>query len=93
VAEALTFVLAALAVYRLATDLAWEAGPFGWYSTLRGRVATWGRLWAEGISCPICLSFWLALPVALWLRWWQGDVLLWWLALAGVTAFLARLKA
>lgn len=83
----LTFILAALAVYRLATDLAWEDGPLGLYAHWRGWVlARYGAdHWlSEGVGCPICLSFWLSLPAAyLW------GVLAW-LGIAGTAAFLAR---
>lgn len=94
------FLIAALAVfatYRLATDLAWESGPLGAYAALRGRVmAAYGPDdWrSEGVTCPICWSFWvgllitaLVLPfttVTLWL--WP----LWWLGISGASAYLAR---
>lgn len=87
-ADALTFAAISLATYRLATDLAWEAGPLGWYAALRGRVATWGPTWAEGVTCPICLSFWFA-PLA-FLLWYWAPALVWWLAAAGLAALLAR---
>jgi hypothetical protein len=80
-------VLAVFAVYRLATDLAWEAGPGALYEKWRGVVqARYGaEHWlSEGVSCPICLSFWLALPALfVW-----GP--LFWLGIAGAAAFLAR---
>ena len=80
-------VLATLATYRLATDLAWEDGPLHLYSRWRGWVmARYGADdWrSEGVSCPICLSFWLALPAAfVW-----GP--LYWLGIAGAAALLAR---
>jgi hypothetical protein len=59
----LTTILAILATYRLAHVVAMEDGPFDAFTRLRTRVgqATWvGR----GIACPLCLSFWLALPMA-----------------------------
>lgn len=92
-------LLAILAVYRVATDLAWERGPSNAFERLRGAVmARYGAdSWqAEGIGCPICVSFWAALPLAvlLTLAWgaalWWGVVL--WLGLAGGAAFLARVK-
>lgn len=86
-------VLAALAVYRLATDLAWERGPGDGYARLRGRVmARYGPDdWrSEGIGCPICWSFWLALPAGLALDF--GPMgLLYWLAIAGAVALAVRL--
>ena len=88
--EAVTGILACLAVYRLATDFAWEAGPGALYERIRGwALARYGAdHWlSEGVSCPICLSFWLALPAAF--TW--GPLS--WLGIAGAAAFLARLRA
>lgn len=83
----LSIVLAAFAVYRLATDLAWEAGPFALFERWRGWVMVrYGKEdWrSEGVSCPICVSFWLSLPAAfVW-----GPLV--WLGIAGAAAFLAR---
>jgi len=79
-------ILAVFAVYRLATDLAWESGPFELYTRLRGYVMSHTKAeWLhEGIGCPICWSFWLALPALYW-----GP--LEWLGIAGLAAFLVRL--
>ena len=84
-----TLILVALAVYRIATDLAWENGPFGLYGRWRGAVLVrygaddWR---SEGVGCPICWSFWIALPAAfVW-----GPLA--WLGVAGATAFLVRVK-
>lgn len=88
---ALSYLLVALATYRLATDLAWETGPGEAYTRWRSRViARYGaESWqAEGVSCPICISLWAA-PVVLllwlWLPW-----LVAWLAVAGAAALLVR---
>jgi hypothetical protein len=82
-------VLAALAVYRVSTDLAWEAGPYEVFSRWRALVIQrygpddWR---SEGVSCPICVSFWIALPAAfVW-----GP--LHWLGIAGAASFLARVS-
>lgn len=92
-----TLILAALAVYRLATDFAWEGGPFGVYEKVRGAVIHRYRVehWlSDGVTCPVCLSFWLALPIALALGvYGVFDPWLWplyWLGIAGAAAFLAR---
>lgn len=63
------YLLAALAVYRLSRMIADEYGPFNVFLKLRtaakhyarGRADNW--LW-KGVTCPLCLSFWLAWPVA-----------------------------
>ena len=79
-------ILAVFAVYRLATDFAWERGPCDLYARMRGLVIThYGPdAWqSDGISCPICWSFWLSLPALYW-----GP--LEWLGTAGAVAFLVR---
>jgi len=82
------YLFAIFAVYRLATDFAWEDGPGGIYAWVRGWVITrYGKDdWRSiGIGCPVCWSFWLALPVAfVW-----GPLA--WLVIAGAVAFLARM--
>lgn len=82
-------LLATLAVYRLATDLAWEDGPGALYGKWRGWVMArygaddWRSL---GVNCPICVSFWLSLPAAyLW-----GPLA--WLGIAGAVALLVRVR-
>jgi hypothetical protein len=83
-------IIAAFAVYRLATDLAWEDGPFALYARARGAVISraGANHWlSEGVGCPVCLSFWLSLPAAyLW-----GPLS--WLGVAGAVALLVRLRA
>lgn len=81
----MALVLAVFAVYRLATDFAWMDGPFNLYARARGWAMVHAPAWiAEGVTCPICLSFWIALPALYW-----GP--LEWLAVAGAAAFLARI--
>lgn len=84
--DAVKVTLAALAVYRLSTDFALEAGPYEVFSKARGWVIQrygpddWR---SEGVSCPICVSFWLSLPALVW-----GPLA--WLGIAGAASFLAR---
>lgn len=91
--DALAYTLIALATYRLATDIAWEDGPFDVYSYVRGwflqRFGSYHWL-TNGVGCPICLSFWLA--PALLALWVVAPLLVAWLAVAGAAALLARLK-
>lgn len=85
-------LLAVFAIYRLATDLAWERGPYDVYARLRGAVmAAFGPDdWrSEGVACPICWSFWIGLPVALLLAPWP-HIVLYWLGMSGAAAWLAR---
>lgn len=88
---ALMLILAALAVYRLATDLAWMDGPFEGYARARGWALAHGPGWiGEGATCPICLSFWLALPAGLLLSF-DAMGLVYWLAIAGAVALFVRI--
>lgn len=85
--DAMTLIAATLAVYRLATDIGLTRGPADLYERLRGSLAArhgHDHWLAVGVACPVCLSFWLALPVALT----HGP--LWWLAVAGGAAYLVR---
>lgn len=87
----MALILAALIVYRLATDLAWETGPFGAYARLRGGVMSrWPATWiAEGVTCPICWSMWIALPAGLIL---SPDAfgMAYWIGIAGAVALMVR---
>jgi hypothetical protein len=86
--EPITFVLAALAVYRLTRMLTDEEGPFEVFTKLRGlaKPDTWiGR----GLECILCMSVWVALPVALWIDW-SLNWWLTWLALSGVTVVIRK---
>ena len=86
--QPLTVLLASLAVYRLSRMLTDEEGPFMAFTKLRGvaKTDTWiGR----GLECIMCLSVWVALPVALWIDW-SWDWWLTWLALSGVTVVLRK---
>jgi len=89
----LDYILVALATYRVATDVAWEDGPFELFAWLRGQALqrfgpdSWV---ANGIGCPICVAFWLA-PLAL-AAWAYVPWLVIWLAVAGAVALMVRSK-
>lgn len=87
----LHLILAILATYRIAAMISRERGPADLFVAIRSWVhARYGeRSWqGEGISCPLCVSFWAALPASLIIspdRWlWP----LWWLGIAGAVALL-----
>lgn len=87
----LAYILVALATYRVATDVAWEGGPFGLFAWWRGQaIQNWGPdHWiAEGIACPICISLWVA-PL-MFFFWALSPLFVAWLAVAGAAAALAR---
>lgn len=90
--NATELLIIALATYRVATDLAWEDGPLELFARFRGlMIERFGASsWiAEGVQCPICLSFWAALAclglalAGVWLP-------LYWLAVAGAVALGVR---
>lgn len=72
------FVLAALATYRLSRAVAREDGPFDLFAALRDKLGQ-GNWVGRGFHCVQCLSFWLALPLALVCgpADWREALLLW----------------
>ena len=82
----LDVILIALAVYRLTRLITMEDGPFDW--AVKSREWIFARFneghWLnKGLSCPWCVSFWLAvivlaLPAELWL----------WFGIAGAASLL-----
>jgi hypothetical protein len=87
----IAYLLSVLAVYRVARMVALEDGPGNVFQDVRGallRAPAWVQ---KGMSCPLCLGFWLALVPALVVVWAFG-LWLWvvglWLAIAGGQAFL-----
>ena len=80
------FLIAALFVYRLSRMVAEEEGPFKLFTWLRSLApeSTWVQ---RGMECIMCLSVWVALPVAYWLG---GDWVLTWLALSAVAVIVKK---
>lgn len=72
-------VIAALAVYRVAFMVAREEGPADVFDRLRLAAAklpseqvgnrTRAHWIQRGLGCPLCISWWLALPAALCVSW------------------------
>lgn len=93
-----TLLMLVLAVVRLSSLIALEDGPFD--LARRARAAILVRFppvarapgvaedhWvARGVSCPLCVSFWLALPAGLLVPW----PLLGWLGIAGGAYVILR---
>lgn len=76
---AFQFVLAILAVYRVAHMIAKEDGPFDVLAWVRGKVDPDQKAWiGRGLNCVACLSFYLSLVVFA-----LGGSWLDWLAVAG----------
>lgn len=88
--DPISLLLAIAATYRMAYMVSMEAGPFAAFAHLRGWVDdTWGaQSWqADGINCPLCISFWLALPAAFAIS--APDVVwLVWLGMAGLVLII-----
>lgn len=59
----LLLLICSLAVYRVARMLAKEDGPWNLFQRFRNQHTTQGDWFAVGIRCPLCIGFWLALPV------------------------------
>jgi hypothetical protein len=80
------FLIAALATWRLAFLLSRERGPWDVFGLLRR--ATEGGVVGELLKCVKCVGLWVAVPFAFFVRgdWWELVVT--WLALAGVTAMI-----
>ena len=82
------FVLAVLAAWRLTYLLAYEEGPGGSLAKLRAALR-WVGLGRLG-GCFNCLSVWVALPFAFFVRGAEWDVAVVWLALSGGAVLLER---
>jgi hypothetical protein len=84
-----TFVLAALAVWRVCHLLAREDGPADAIARLRRALGEgfWGRL----LDCFHCLSLWVAAPFALLSKPSTIEFFVLWLALSGAACLLERI--
>lgn len=82
--------LAAAAVFRISHMIADEEGPWAIFLKLREKYTpvTW---FGRGLACIMCVSFWVALPVALYVDW-SWTMPLTWMALSGVTVLLREWK-
>lgn len=65
--DPLTFLIAALATYRIARMLADEDGPFDLFLRFRNRYTDERSWFAKGIRCPFCIGVWVAALVVLFL--------------------------
>ena len=87
------FIIAALATYRLSRLIADEEGPWGMFSKLRDLTPEMSS-WRRGIECIMCVSVWVAFPIAILLGLF-GIVEPWltplaWLALSSVTVIIRK---
>lgn len=85
-------ILAILAVYRIAHMVAQEDGPFDVFARIRS-IPTPESWVARGLSCVLCISFWVSLLAALLLAhqdatMQRSETLLTWLGIAGAVMVL-----
>ncbi len=88
--QPLTFALAALATFRISRMIADEEGPWAIFLSLRKAFP--GVNWiGRGLECIMCLSVWVALPIAVYIDGtWTTPLT--WLALSAVTVLLREWK-
>jgi len=63
-----------LIIYRISTDVAWMDGPFDLFAHFRGRIVQkfGSNHWiSHGVMCPVCISFWVSIIIAIALMEWR----------------------
>lgn len=97
-----SFILLSFVCYRLAQLFVFDEGPTFWL--FKGGTFHWLRVKAgaydlgdngealtglgRAFNCPYCFGIWIALPLAFYATGIHPAVLIWWLAIAGLQAFL-----
>jgi hypothetical protein len=80
------FILAGLATWRIAFMLVREDGPGEIFTRLRNRLG--GSLFDRLLGCVKCVGVWTALPLSLFVGGSWVELLVVWMALAGVAALI-----
>lgn len=80
------FLLAALATWRLAFLLAREDGPWRIFARLRNKLDV--SFFRQLLGCVKCAGMWVSIPFAFFVRGDWAELVVIWLALAGVTALI-----
>jgi hypothetical protein len=80
------FLIAALATWRLAFLLARERGPANVFARLRNAMRD--SVIGDGITCVKCTGMWISIPFAFFVKGTWTELVVIWLALAGVTALI-----
>lgn len=99
--DLLTLIIGGLATYRVSRMLSTEEGfgvpygkiedrDYGIFLRIREHIDLDQKTWlGRGVRCSLCLSFWIAIPIALLLMFtWWGVYLLLPLALSGINTIL-----
>lgn len=93
------FLVLAVAVWRATHMVVYDLGPFDAFERLRalagarevgGKIVVRGTL-GKLVTCPWCVSIWMAAPAALLAEGWSWWAIPVWLALAGVAAVFSEL--
>jgi len=85
---AFRFLLATLAVWRITHMLSLEDGP--WKLLQRLRRSLGDGMLSQLVACFYCLSIWVALPFAWFLKGDVAETFVGWLALSGGAILLER---
>lgn len=96
------FIVIGLATYRIAFAISTEEGPFSIFLNLRTALGAYDyaensepkTVWGRGISCPLCVGFWVSL---LFLgmyacRFMPFNIFLLWMGIAGLQVFFNSLN-
>lgn len=82
-----SFGLYVLATYAVAFTQYRLDGPFGICEKIRGRFDPQQKTWiGRGLNCPICLSFWIGIPIGFFMGAWWFE----WLAMVGAVIVLNK---
>jgi hypothetical protein len=81
-------LVAALATWRITHLLSRDAGPAGAFTRLRSRAS--GTWLGQVLRCFYCLSFWVAIPLALFVDGGTVDLVVVWIGLSGAAILLER---
>ncbi len=82
----LSFLLSALAVWRITHLLTREDGPWKLIARLRRRLGE--SFWGQLMDCFKCLSMWVAIPFVFFVGGHWIEKIVAWLALSGVAILL-----
>lgn len=84
-----SFIIMALAVWRITHLFSKEDGPFDLVYKLQKKAGT--GFFGSLLQCFYCLSIWIALPAGIWLgdNWKEKG--LFWIALSGAACLLEKI--
>lgn len=89
-------IIGALATYGISYAITSLEGPFSLFARIRGATANQRNWFERGLHCVICVSFWMGLPIALWINGLTPWAIVNWLGYLGlsciITVVLNRLR-